>query len=62
MFEFMKNRVTETSTWVGIATMAAYVIMWFTPDSVDALIVKGIEIIGGATLLGASGYNILKKD
>lgn len=62
MVTFISNRLRETSTWVGIVTLLAYIIMWFTPDDVDAMILKIVEMIGGGTILASSAFNIARKE
>jgi len=62
MIQYTKDRITETSTWVGMVTLIAYVVMYFTPDNVDALIMKGVELIGGGAILGGAGINIFRKE
>jgi len=62
MIQYTKDRITETSTWVGVVTLIAYVVMYFTPDNVDALIMKGVELIGGGAILGGAGINIFRKE
>jgi hypothetical protein len=62
MVTFISQRLRETSTWVGIVTLLAYIVMYFTPDDVDAMILKFIEMIGGGTILASSAFNIYRKD
>jgi hypothetical protein len=63
--EYISNRLKEVSTWVGLVSVFAAVIMAFTPDHIDKviemLVPKLKEIIETIfTVFGA--YKIVKPD
>jgi hypothetical protein len=62
ILQFIKGRLGETSTWIGIITFIGGSIMYFTPDNIDVYIrdlqiatIGMINIVAG--LIGA-----VKKD
>lgn len=44
--DYIKNRLKELSTWNGIIILGAYIVMWFTPDNIDAIIQNGLLGLG----------------
>lgn len=62
---YIKDRLHETSTWVGLASILASLIMIFTPDNIDAVIERLLpyikEIIETFGVLWG-GYKIAKPE
>lgn len=42
---WLKDRSSETSTWISIVTFIAYVIVYFTPDDIDIIVNDVRDII-----------------
>lgn len=46
MFDYIKNRFKEVSTWQGIVALVAAIVMYFTPDDIDNIIIMLLGMIG----------------
>lgn len=46
MLEFMKDQLKSVSTWKGIIALVAAVVMYFTPDDIDNIIIMILTGLG----------------
>lgn len=46
MIEFMKAQLKSVSTWKGIIALVAAVVMYFTPDDIDHIIIMILTGLG----------------
>ena len=46
MLEFMKAQLKSVSTWKGIVALVAAVVMYFTPDDIDHIIIMILTGLG----------------
>ena len=46
MFDYIKDRIKEVSTWQGIVALVAAIIMYFTPDDIDRIILLFLSYFG----------------
>lgn len=44
--KFIKERLNEFSTWKGVVSLAAGIVMFFTPDHIDRIIEMTMGSIG----------------
>jgi|NOAtaT_6_FD_contig_21_11422403_length_504_multi_3_in_0_out_0_2 hypothetical protein len=57
MLDYMKCRLKEVSTWKGIIGVVGSVVMYFTPDNIDQIIVLVLGLLGVTDI-----FTIEKKD
>ena len=50
MVNYMKDRLNEPSTYKGLISVAASIVMAFTPDHVDTIIQCALMAIGGTDI------------
>lgn len=43
--DWLKSRIKEPTTWAGVVSFTAYVIMYFTPDNIDQEVVTIRDLI-----------------
>lgn len=46
MLEFMKEQLKSVSTWKGIVALVAAIVMYFTPDDIDNVIIMILTTLG----------------
>ena len=51
MLDYIKERFTEVSTWKGIAALVAAIVMYFTPDDIDRIIMFIMTAFGITEIL-----------
>lgn len=51
MVNYIKDRLNEPSTYKGLISVGASIVMAFTPDHVDAIIQGALVLLGGADIL-----------
>lgn len=51
MFDYIKDRFKEASTWKGIAALVAAIVMYFTPDDIDRIIMFIMTALGVTEIL-----------
>lgn len=46
MIDYLKERFSEISTWRGILAIVAAIVMYFTPDDIDKIIMMFLTAMG----------------
>jgi len=46
MLDYIKDRLKEVSSWQGIVAIIAAIVMYFTPDEIDRIIVMVLSYFG----------------
>ncbi len=51
MNDYIKERLKEVSTWKGILALVAAIVMYFTPDEIDRVIIMVLTAFGVTDIL-----------
>lgn len=46
MLDYIKDRLKEVSSWQGIVAIIAAIVMYFTPDDIDRIIMMILSYFG----------------
>lgn len=46
MLNYIKDRFSEVSSWQGIVAILAAIVMYFTPDEIDRIIMMVLSYFG----------------
>ncbi|WP_156956620.1 hypothetical protein [Candidatus Odyssella acanthamoebae] len=46
MIDYIKNQFKDISTWKGMVALGAAIIMYFTPDEIDNIIIMALGTLG----------------
>ena len=57
MVDYIKAQLTSVSTWKGLIGLVAAVVMYFTPDNIDSLIIMALGALGVTDI-----FTLDKKD
>lgn len=51
MKEYMKQKLKDVSTWKGAVALVAAIVMYFTPDDIDNIIIMVLGTLGITDIL-----------
>lgn len=51
MFDYAKEKLKRVSTWKGAVALGAAIIMYFTPDHIDNIIIMVLGALGITDIL-----------
>lgn len=51
MIDYAKEKFKKVSTWKGAVALGAAIVMYFTPDEIDNIIIMALGVLGITDIL-----------